>query len=159
MGMVRWVYWKVTCRVFITMANSSTVIGCVDDVQGESSYAFAAAGDLLAKDDYLKVSSNLLDYSFREYRDSVRNNPKSPSYGLLGWAYTHKGTYYGDDNARSILGSLAASAIMNNTSWDKQIVECIVGNFRTTGKNGFRGGNLYIPICRRRVGENTLIQI
>ena len=113
-----------------------------DDVQGESSYAFAAAGDLLAKDDYLKVSSNLLDYSFREYRDSVRNNPKSPSYGLLGWAYTHKGTYYGDDNARSILGSLAASAIMNNTSWDKQIVECIVGNFRTTGKNGFRGGNL-----------------
>ena len=83
-----------------------------------------------------------MDYSFREYRDSVRNNPKSPSYGLLGWAYTHKGTYYGDDNARSILGSLAASAIMNNTSWDKQIVECIVGNFRTTGKNGFRGGNL-----------------
>ena len=113
-----------------------------DDVQGESSYAFAAAGDLLAKDDYLKVSSNLLNYSFREYRDSVRNNPKSPSYGLLGWAYTHKNTYYGDDNARSILGSLGASAILNDTSWDKQIVECIVGNFRTTGKNGFRGGNI-----------------
>ena len=116
-----------------------------DDVQGESSYAFAAAGDLLGKQDYLKVSSNLLDYSFREYRDSVRNNPKSPSYGLLGWAYTHKGTYYGDDNARSILGSLAASSIMNSTSWDKQIVECIVGNFRTTGKNGFRGGNILDP--------------
>ena len=113
-----------------------------DDVQGESSYAFAAAGDLLGKQDYLKVSSNLLDYSFREYRDSVRNNPKSPSYGLLGWAYTHKGTYYGDDNARSILGSLAASAIMKNASWDKQIVECIIGNFRTTSKNGFRGGNI-----------------
>lgn len=116
-----------------------------DDVQGESSYAFAAAGDLLGKQDYLKVSSNLLDYSFREYRDSVRNNPESPSYGLLGWAYTHKGTYYGDDNARSILGSLAASSIMNSTSWDKQIVECIVGNFRTTGKNGFRGGNILDP--------------
>lgn len=113
-----------------------------DDVQGESSYAFAAAGDLLGKQDYLKVSSNLLDYSFREYRDSVRNNPQSPSYGLLGWSYTHKGTYYGDDNARSILGSLAASAIMKNTSWDKQMVECIIGNFRTTGKNGFRGGNI-----------------
>lgn len=113
-----------------------------DDVQGESSYAFAAAGDLLGKQDYLKVSSNLLDYSFREYRDSVRNNPKSPSYGLLGWAYTHKGTYYGDDNARSILGSLAASAIMKNASWDKQMVECIIGNFRTTSKNGFRGGNI-----------------
>lgn len=59
-----------------------------------------------------------------------------------GWAYTHKGTYYGDDNARSILGSLAASAIMKNASWDKQIVECIIGNFRTTSKNGFRGGNI-----------------
>lgn len=110
-----------------------------DDVQGEASYAFAAAGDILDNSKYLKVASNLIDYSFKEYRDSVRNNPSSPTYGLLGWAYTHKGTYYGDDNARSLLGSIAASTILNNSQWDKMLIEGIIGNFRTTGSNGFRG--------------------
>lgn len=110
-----------------------------DDVQGEASYAFAAAGNILDNNKYLQVASNLINYSFKEYRDSVRNNPSSPSYGLLGWAYTHKGTYYGDDNARSLLGTIAASAILSNSKWDKMAVEGIVGNFRTTGTNGFRG--------------------
>ena len=121
-----------------------------DDVQGEASFAFAAAGTLLDNSQYTKVAANLLDYSFTEYRDSVRNDPKSPSYGLLGWAYTHKGTYYGDDNARSVLGSIASSALMNNPKWDKQIVEGIVGNFRTTGLNGFRGQNILEPDLQKR---------
>ena len=121
-----------------------------DDVQGETSFAFAAAGTLLDNSQYTKVAANLLDYSFTEYRDSVRNDPKSPSYGLLGWAYTHKGTYYGDDNARSLLGSIASSALMNNPKWDKQIVEGIVGNFRTTGLNGFRGQNILESDLQKR---------
>lgn len=121
-----------------------------DDVQGEAAYAFAAAGDILDNDKYFKVASNLIDYSFREYRDSVRNNPSSPTYGLLGWAYTHKGTYYGDDNARSLLGSIAASAILNNSQWDKMLVEGIIGNFRTTGINGFRGGVLQDADIQKR---------
>ncbi|MCS3305833.1 hypothetical protein NXV52_23270 [Bacteroides faecis] len=61
-----------------------------DDVQGEASFAFAAAGTLLDNSQYTKVAANLLNYSFTSHRDSVRNDPKSPSYGLLGWAYTHK---------------------------------------------------------------------
>lgn len=103
------------------------VTGCVMMFM-RSFVRFAAAfGTLLDNSQYTKVlpTANLLDYSFTEYRDSVRNDPKSPSYGLLGWAYTHKGTYYGDDNARSLLGSIASSALMNNPKWDKQIVEAL----------------------------------
>lgn len=121
-----------------------------DDVQGEASFAFAAAGTLLDNPQYVKVAANLMDYSFKEYRDSVRNDPKSPSYGLLGWAYTHKGTYYGDDNARSLLGSIATSALLRKSKWDKQIVEGVIGNFRTTGLNGFRGEKILESDLQKR---------
>lgn len=120
------------------------------DVQGESSYAFASAASLLERSDYADVASNLLEYAFREYRDDVRNDPSSPSYGLIGWAITHKGNYYGDDNARFILGALGASSFLDTHEFDKEIIESIVGNFRTSGKNGFRGCTLYEPELQSR---------
>lgn len=113
------------------------------DVQGESSYAFASASDLLGNPEYAAVADKLLDYGFREYRDASRNDPKSPSYGLLGWAITHKGNYYGDDNARFILGALGSAAFLNNHKYDREIAEAVVGNFRTSGAYGFRGCILY----------------
>lgn len=118
------------------------------DVQGESSFAFASASKLLNNPEYAKVAVNLLDYGFGEYRDGLRNDPESPSYGLLGWAITHKGNYYGDDNARYILGALGAAAFLNEHKFDKEIAEAIVGNFRTSGAKGFRGCILYEPELR-----------
>lgn len=115
------------------------------DVQGESSFAFASASKLLNNPEYAKVAVNLLDYGFGEYRDGLRNDSESPSYGLLGWAITHKGNYYGDDNARYILGALGAAAFLNEHKFDKEIAEAIVGNFRTSGAKGFRGCILYEP--------------
>ena len=113
-----------------------------DDVQGESAYAFATAGKMLENEEFMKVSANLIDFSFDEFRDGPRNDPQSPTYGLLGWAQTHKYVYYGDDNARSLLGTMGATALLNDTKWDQKIVEGIIGNFRTTGVNGFREGRL-----------------
>lgn len=114
------------------------------DVQGETAYALSAAADFLQKDQYFKVASNLADFVF--YNSNLRSGDKrdenSPVYGLIGWAFTHPGIFYGDDNARCMLGMIGASAYMRTDKWDKQILENILANFRTTGKEGFRGGRL-----------------
>ncbi|HYH56946.1 MAG TPA: hypothetical protein VD772_10060, partial [Anseongella sp.] len=114
------------------------------DVQGEAGMALAAGGHLLNSEDYKQRSANLIDYVFAtsNMRAGAKNDPSSPAYGLIGWATTHPGTFYGDDNARVILGMLAASAYLDTAKWDKALAEAIVANFRTTGKLGFRGERL-----------------
>lgn len=111
------------------------------DVQGEAAFALAAAGNLLHNQGYDKKAKNLVDYMFynSNLRAAERNDKKSPSYGLIGWSVTHPHVYYGDDNARALLGILGASAFMKTDKWDKEIVEGIMANFRTTGKYGYRG--------------------
>ena len=114
------------------------------DVQGEVAYALAAAGNLLHKDEYYKVAKNLANFIFyhSNLRDGNKNDKNSPAYGLIGWSVTHPGVFYGDDNARCILGLIGASAYMNTGEWDTKILEAILANFRTTGKEGFRGSRL-----------------
>ena len=95
---------------------------------------------------HIRVASNLIDYLLFRSKMSTgsRLNPASPSYGLLGWNETpkyHKGedgydVYYGDDNARSLLGILAALAITGNTLWEKRFWLAVLGNFRLTGTMG-----------------------
>ena len=114
-----------------------------DDVQGESSMAFAIAGELLDNQEYKSIAERLSDYSFKEFQDGPRSDPSSPTYGLLGWAYTHKWVYYGDDNARSLLGTIMTSKIIGTDKWDQKITEAIDANLNTTGKNGFRGPRLH----------------
>lgn len=113
-----------------------------DDVQGEASMAFSIAGHLLGKEDYAGIAGRLLDYSFREFRDGPRNDPASPTFGLLGWMSKHKHVYYGDDNARSILGSILTASLTKEDRWNQMIREAIDANFNTTGKYGFRGERL-----------------
>lgn len=114
------------------------------DVQGESAYAFAAAGNFLNKKDYYSVATHLGDFIFHHsnLRSGNKNDKNSPVYGLIGWAVTHPRVFYGDDNARCILGLIGAEAWMNTSRWDKEIAEAILANFRTTGKEGFRGNRL-----------------
>jgi hypothetical protein len=114
-----------------------------DDIQGESAMAFALAGELLDNQEYKNIAERLSDYSFKEFRDGPRDDPQSPTYGLLGWAYTHKWVYYGDDNARSILGTILTSRVLGTDKWDQKIAEAIDANYLTTGKNGFRGARLH----------------
>ena len=115
-----------------------------NDVQGEVSMALAAAGKYLDNQKYREVSANLVDYIFSGIlRGGPRNDPKDPNYGLLGWSLTHPWVYYQDDNARSLLGIIAASANLGTNQWDRQIAEGIIANFRTTGKFGFRGERIH----------------
>jgi len=114
------------------------------DVQGEASFALAAAGNMLNKKTYDKKAENLIDYMFHgsNLRAEERNDKNSASYGLIGWSVTHPGVYYGDDNARALLGIIGASAYMNTDKWDREVVEGILANFRTTGRFGYRGERL-----------------
>lgn len=114
------------------------------DVQGEVSMALAAAGNILHDDVYNTKAMNLLNYLFKtsNLRTGAKNDSTSAAYGLIGWATTNAGSFYGDDNARAILGGIAAAAYMNTAQWDKELMEAIMGNFRTTGKHGFRTDRL-----------------
>ena len=109
------------------------------DVQGEAAMTFAVAGNLLGYENYMSVASNLVNYAFDTFRDGPRNDPESPSYGLLSWAITTKDTYYGDDNASAILGLIMAADVLESTEWNRKITEAILANYRTTGADGFRG--------------------
>ena len=115
------------------------------DVQGEAAMTFAVAGNLLRYENYMSVASNLVNYAFDTFRDGPRNDPESPSYGLLSWAITTKDTYYGDDNARAILGMIMAADVLESTEWNRKITEAILANYRTTGADGFRGDLLKDP--------------
>lgn len=114
------------------------------DVQGETSMALAAAGRLLGDEDLMARSANLLDFLFEtsNLRADEKDNPNSASYGMIGWATTHPYVFYADDNARTLLGAIGASAYLNNAEWDDEIIEGILANFRLTGKKGFQGERL-----------------
>ncbi len=43
----------------------------------------------------------------------ARADPESPEYGLLAWDDEYgSGSYYGDDNARAILGLISAASAL-----------------------------------------------
>jgi drug/metabolite transporter (DMT)-like permease len=109
------------------------------------------------------IAVNLLDYIFLKSGLALGNraNPASPEYGLVGWSFDYPNSYWSDDNARSMLSLLAASALLNanagrggRDSWggsltatpttnlsfslDDAVTRCVLANFRTTGVYGFR---------------------
>ncbi len=114
------------------------------DCQAESALALSMRARLDGDTHSQTIAQNLMNYMYStsNLRQGPRNDPNSPTYGLMGWATTHPHVYYGDDNARVFLGSIGAAANLGNSKWDKQICELILANFRTTGKYGFRGPRL-----------------
>ena len=69
--------------------------------------------------------------------DFLQNDPGSPVYGLVNW-YERGPVFYGDDNARVLLPSLAAARLLEDDRWDEHILRCLLANLRTTGIHGFR---------------------
>ena len=115
-----------------------------NDVQGEVAYALAAAGSMLNKAAYFRASTHLADFIYHHsnLRSGARSNKDSAVYGLVGWSVTNPRVFYNDDNARSTLGLIGASALMNCATWDKEITENIMANFRISSMQGFQGGRL-----------------
>ena len=119
------------------------------DSNGESSLAFALRwkmdGDTVSK----TISGNLLDWLYFKsglfQNDSTRSN-----YGLLYWAPGNAQALYQDNDVKAILGCIGTSAILESDRWDEVLVKNILGNFRTTGVNGFRGQRLENPDLLRK---------
>ncbi len=114
------------------------------DCVAEAAMTLAMVSKVKQNQKYLEAAGNLMDFLFNTetFKTAASEDPNKSSYGLIGWADTHKDRYYGDDNARIVIGSILASQTLGSNKWNKQIAELILANFRTSGKKGFRKGAL-----------------
>ncbi len=117
-----------------------------NDCTGESAMGLAFGGRVLANETYRKIAANLNDFIFMHsvFAKGPRGNPKSPTYGLCSWSDNPPadGVYYGDDNARSMLGTMACASLLRSDRWDEPLLRCLLANLRTSGRYGFRTGRL-----------------
>ena len=116
-----------------------------NDCMGETAMALAFYGVTQNEGRYREMARNLADFIYFDspLTKGPRDDPASPSFGLVGWDTDGGvGVYYGDDNARSMLGAIAASALLETDRWDERFLRCLLANLRTTGRFGFRGGRL-----------------
>jgi hypothetical protein len=116
-----------------------------NDCIGEVSFPLALAGVREGRQDLKRIASNLNDYIYLHstLAKGPRSDPANPAYGLVGWSYPgSEGVYYGDDNARSILGTIGAAGVLKSDRWDENVLRCLLANLRTTGKLGFRGNRI-----------------
>ena len=119
------------------------------DCCGEVAGAMAAASSVLGDPQHAKTSENLGDWLLFKSPISIGDhaNPKHPAFGLLGWnaspAYCGPGTmdgygvYYGDDNARTMLGMMLAGAMLGTQKYAPRLASALLGNMRLTGIKGF----------------------
>jgi hypothetical protein len=119
------------------------------DCSSESSMAIAIQGLISNDKEKKEIAANIQDFIY--FSSNLQAGPRadsdSPSYGLIGWDTREAGAviYYGDDNARVILGSLLASTAIESNKWDEAIIKNILANFRTTGPTGFRERRIEEP--------------
>jgi len=119
------------------------------DCNSEGAMALALNG--VANDDALSRShaANLVAFVLKNssLQQGPAADPKNSAYGLLDWNTRDSGAqvYYGDDNARATLGLLMATTVLKDDSWNDAILRCMLGNFRTTGPEGFRNPRIDSP--------------
>jgi len=114
--------------------------GVRNDCMGEAAMALAFDAAVNANSASAAVAAKLLDYTLAtsSLTRGPRADPTAASYGLVGWALDHPGSYWGDDNARALLGVLATSVLLDNRQWDEAVARCLLGNLRTTSTTGYR---------------------
>ena len=117
-----------------------------NDCTGETAGAFALAGAARHEPAAGTVAANLNDFIYFKspLAKGPRSEPASPSFGLVGWTTNPPSinVYYGDDNARSMLGTMASAGVLKTTRWDEPLLRCLMANLRTTGRKGFRSNRL-----------------
>lgn len=111
------------------------------DCNGESSLAFALRWKLDGDARSREVAGDLLDWTY--FRSGLfENDSTKANYGLLHWAHDSMDALYQDNDVKAILGGLGTAGVLGTDRWDELLVKNILGNFRTTGRHGFRGQRL-----------------
>lgn len=119
------------------------------DCNGETAMALAFAAAVHHDPRSREIAENLLDYLcfHSPMCTGPRSDPASPSFGLIGWwdrpNFDQSGmnafdVYFGDENARTLLGMITAAALLKSDRWNKTIAQGCLANLRTQGPNGFR---------------------
>ena len=108
-----------------------------NDCMGETSMAMALSSVLTGNLRGGEIATNLNDFVYF-HSTLAQADPASPTFGLVGWELPRSQGYWGDDNARSAFGTLAAAALLKTDRWDEVVLRCLLANLRTTGKLGFR---------------------
>lgn len=121
------------------------------DCNAESGMAFALAGWLDDDPRQRAIAANLMDFVYSK-SGLYRDDPGSPTFGLLGWFAYGSGpdAFWGNDGSKAIIGSLTAAAALRDERWNERILTSILANFRTTGPFGFRDG---MPLNAKRLTD------
>lgn len=119
------------------------------DCIAETAMAFAFAAVINHDRQSQAIAENLLDYLcfHSPMCTGPRTDPNSPSFGFIGWLdradFNNDGVngfdvYFGDENARTLLGMITTAALLKSDRWNKTIAQACLANLRTQGPNGFR---------------------
>ncbi|CAG7640488.1 hypothetical protein ACFQI7_30355 [Paenibacillus allorhizosphaerae] len=113
------------------------------DCISETAMVFAYEWVLCQNPASRRTASDILDFVWSS-PDFVQNDSASPAYGLVNW-YQRGPIFYGDDNARVVLSSMAAGRLLGNDKWDEKVLRCLLANLRTSSPEGFRPNWLGYP--------------
>lgn len=130
------------------------------DCCAETAMAFGL-GDLIGANSTLADQAAKV-YDFVYFQSVAQQGPRAnvsdPAYSLIAWGISSPSwitAFYGDDNARVLLASLAGSAALRASPgasegasydrWDEPILRAILANARTSSVNGFRPGRINLP--------------
>lgn len=117
-----------------------------NDCNAETAGTLSLAGLVFQNSDYTKTGENIGKWLFSSIMSQGdRANPTNPAYGLIGWNDVPKyhenldgyDVYYGDDNARTLLGMILAGAALKTDQFDQRILQGLLANLRLSGKKGF----------------------
>ena len=124
---------------------------CHAEIAGSMGLAYSVSGNTKHRQTAFQLTDYIITRSLMS--GGNRADVNHPAFGLFGWHDVPNyykdldgyEVYYGDDNARGILGVLAAAAALETDKWDERILQCLLGNLRTTGPGGFRHNRLNEP--------------
>ncbi len=107
------------------------------DCFAESAMVLALHHQLTGDPEDRRLAERLLDTVWCT-KEFYNDDPATEYYGLNNW-FDNSKVFYGDDNARTLLGSLLARSVLGETRWDERLLRCLLANLRTSSrKTGFR---------------------